>query len=96
TEMRVDTAVGGRRVKLSFTLEQLKDVDGIDELEIPYTVSVEDEHVQGTTITLSQLRQGGAYPDAVELRHLLVQSYGRRQDMVIEINGKPLDVDDVQ
>ncbi|MBH1478414.1 ATP-binding protein [Stenotrophomonas maltophilia] len=95
-EMHVDTAVGGRRVKLSFTLEQLKDVDGIDELQIPYTVSVEDEHVQGTTITLSQLRQGGAYPDAVELRHLLVQSYGRRQDMVIEINGKPLDVDDVQ
>ncbi|HGM5876288.1 TPA: ATP-binding protein [Stenotrophomonas maltophilia] len=94
-EMQVDTAANGQRVRLSFTLEQLKDVEGIEELAIPYTVSAEDPHAQGTTITLSQLRQGGSYPDPGELRHLLVQSYGRLQDMVIEINGKPLDVDDV-
>ncbi|QKW56398.1 hypothetical protein [Stenotrophomonas sp. NA06056] len=36
------------------TLEQLKYVEGIEELEIPYSVSVEDPRAQGTTITLSR------------------------------------------
>lgn len=86
-----------RGVFCSFTLrmEDLAKVEDIEKLDISFRTEQCDAELHGTTITLTSLHQGLAYPDANKLRQVLLQDYGRQDDFCITVDDKRLDVDDV-
>ncbi len=94
--MKLETWTRGK--KSSFVLTAI-DLDSVEDIEnIPIEVISEKnfdlEH--GTRITLSNLNQNLAFPSPDKFRELLLQEYGRVSDFYIEVNGKPLGVDDIQ
>ena len=93
--MTLETRARGRLCRITLRLDDLSQVEDIEQLNI----GLQSEHcgpeLHGTTITLSDLHQGLAYPDANRLRQILLQDYGRQDDFAITIDGKRLDVDDV-
>lgn len=93
--MTVETRARGRLCRITLRLEDLSQVEDIEQLNIRLVTEPCNPELHGTTITLSDLNQGLAYPDANHLRQVLLQDYGREDDFSIAIDGKRLDVDDV-
>jgi hypothetical protein len=93
--MSVTTKARGEQISFSLSVEDLNTATGIEHLELPLNVApcASDEH--GTWVTLVHLRQGLRYPSAERLRQELIMEYGREQDFTIIINGKALDIDDL-
>lgn len=81
--------------RITLRLDDLSQVEDIEQLNIGLQSDPCGPELHGTTITLSDLHQGLAYPDANRLRQILLQDYGRQDDFAITIDGKRLDVDDV-
>ena len=93
--MTLETHARGRLCRISLRLDDLSQVEDIEQLNISLQSEPCGPELHGTTITLSDLHQGLAYPDANRLRQILLQDYGRQDDFAITIDGKRLDVDDV-
>lgn len=93
--MTLETSARGQRCRFTLRLDELSQVEDIEQLDIRLHSEPCEEKLHGTTITLSDLHQGLAYPDANRLRQLLLQDYGRQDDFAITVDGKQLDVDDV-
>ena len=93
--MTLETRARGRLCRITLRLDDLSQVEDIEQLNIGLQSDPCGPELHGTTITLSDLHQGLAYPDANRLRQILLQDYGRQDDFAITIDGKRLDVDDV-
>ncbi|HCI2555396.1 TPA: ATP-binding protein [Pseudomonas aeruginosa] len=93
--MTLETRARGRLCRITLRLDDLSQVEDIEQLNIGLQSEPCGPELHGTTITLSDLHQGLAYPDANRLRQILLQDYGRQDDFAITIDGKRLDVDDV-
>lgn len=93
--MTLETRARGRLCRITLRLDDLSQVEDIEQLNIGLQSDPCRPELHGTTITLSDLHQGLAYPDANRLRQILLQDYGRQDDFAITIDGKRLDVDDV-
>lgn len=93
--MQLETRARGRLCGFTLRLEDLDNVEDIEQLDIAFRSEDCDEKLHGTTITLSGLHQGLAYPDANKLRQVLLQDYGRQNDFRLCVNGKQLAVDDI-
>ena len=93
--MTLETRARGRMCGFTLRQEDLARVDDIELLDIDFHTEgcADDRH--GTTITLTGLHPGLAYPDANRLRQVVLQDYGRQDDFRITIDGKRLAVDDV-
>jgi len=93
--MTLETRARGRLCRITLRLDDLSQVEDIEQLNIGLQSEPCGPELHGTTITLSDLHQGLAYPEASRLRQILLQDYGRQDDFAITIDGKRLDVDDV-
>lgn len=93
--MTLETRARGRLCGFTLRLEDLARVEDIEQLDIAFRSEPCDAGLHGTTITLTGLHQGLAYPNANKLRQVLLQDYGRLDDFRITVDGKLLDVDDV-
>ncbi|MHA7216859.1 ATP-binding protein [Burkholderia pseudomallei] len=93
--MTLETGARGRLCRITLRLDDLSQVDDIEQMNIGLHSEPFASERHGTTITLSELHQGMAYPDANRLRQILLQDYGRQDDFAITVDGKRLDVDDV-
>lgn len=93
--MMLETRARGRLCRISLRLDDLSRVEDIEQLDIGLHSEPCAPELHGTTITLSDLHQGLAYPDANHLRQILLQDYGRQDDFSITVDNKRLDVDDV-
>jgi len=93
--MTLETRVRGRLCRITLRLADLSQVEDIEQLNIGLHSEPCGPELHGTTITLNDLHQGLAYPDANRLRQIVLQDYGRQDDFAITIDGKRLDVDDV-
>ena len=56
----------------------------IEHLNIAFRSEPCDAQLHGTTITLTHLHQGMAFPDANKLRQVLLQDYGRQDDFRLD------------
>lgn len=93
--MTLETRARGHLCGFTLRLEDLARVEDIEQLDIAFRSELCDAGLHGTTITLTGLHQGLAYPDANKLRQVLLQDYGRQDDFRIMVDGKQLAVDDV-
>jgi len=93
--MMLETRARGRLCRISLRLDDLSRVEDIEQLDISLQSEPCARELHGTTITLSDLHQGLAYPDTNHLRQILLQDYGRQDDFAITVDEKRLDVDDV-
>lgn len=93
--MMLETRARGRLCRISLRLDDLSRVEDIEQLDIGLHSEPCAPELHGTTIILSDLHQGLAYPDANRLRQILLQDYGRQDDFSITVDDKRLDVDDV-
>lgn len=93
--MTLETRARGVLCSFTLRMEDLAKVEDIEKLDISFRSEPSDTALHGTTITLTGLHQGLAYPDANKLRQVLLQDYGRQDDFCINVESKRLDVDDV-
>jgi hypothetical protein len=91
----LETRARGRLCGFTLRLEDLAKVDDIEHLNIAFHSEPCKVQLHGTTITLTHLHQGMAFPDANKLRQVLLQDYGRQDDFRLVVDGKRLDVDDI-
>lgn len=93
--MTLETRTRGKLCRFSLNLADLDAVEDIEHLAIDLQSEDCPDDAHGTTIMLSGLHHGLAFPDPSEIRRVLLQDYGRQDDFKITVNGKRLDVDDV-
>ena len=93
--MMLETRARGKLCRITLRLDEISQVEDIEQLNIRLHSDPCASELHGTTLTLSELHQGLAYPDANKLRQLLLQDYGRQDDFFITVDGKRLDIDDV-
>lgn len=93
--MMIETRARGQLCRITLRLNEISQVQDIEKLNIGLYSESCDPASHGTTITLSELHHGLAYPDANKLRQILLQDYGRQDDFTITVDKKRLDVDDV-
>ncbi len=93
--MRLETASGGFVTSFELKLDQLSTAVDIEQLPISLKVEACEVTRHGTTITLTNLHSGFAFPDATKFKQILLQEYGRARDVDIVVDGKSLGIDDV-
>ncbi|VVN16920.1 hypothetical protein PS647_04148 [Pseudomonas fluorescens] len=93
--MTLTTRARGNEVSFTLSLKELEKQADIEHLPIAAELQSCPPELHGTTISLSDLHQELAYPDANKLRQILLQEYGRQKDFNITINGKLLAIDDL-
>lgn len=94
--MTLETRTRGKLHRIALHMDAIGKVDDIEQFDIALHSEDCEPDAHGTVITLSELHQGLAYPDANRLRQVLLQDYGRHDDFTVLVNGKQLDVDDIQ
>lgn len=94
--MELETWARGIRSEFYLDKKALESHAHLSEMPLD-VLAVDDITLEkGTKITLSGLHTHIAYPNPERLRQLLIQEYGREHDFNIFINGKALDIDDIQ
>lgn len=93
--MKLTTCARSSEVSFTLSLKALEEQADIEHLPIDADVRPCSPELHGTSITLLDLHQELAYPDANKLRQILLQEYGRQKDFSITVNGKPLAIDDL-
>lgn len=93
--MKLTTCARSNEVSFTLSLKALEEQADIEHLPIDAEARPCLPELHGTSITLSDLHQELAYPDANKLRQILLQEYGRQKDFSITVNGKPLAIDDL-
>ena len=94
--MRLETWARSQRASFTLRAADYRAASDIEQLDIPVHSEPDDSRPHGSVITLTDLNQNLAFPDPDRLRQLLLQDYGREDDFRILVDGKPLDIDDVQ
>ena len=94
--MTLETKARGRCSRICLTLAELAKAEDIERLPIDHQVSDCPVGEHETSIVLTELHHGLAYPDPDKLRQVLLQEYGREDDFTIFVNGKELGIDDVR
>lgn len=94
--MQLDTWARGKQSSFYLDKKLLESHEGLPEmpLEIAEGECLASSH--GTSIRLTELNQAQRFPNEQTLKQLLLAEYGREDSFSIVINGKPLDVDDLQ
>ena len=95
--MQVETWTRGKKCTFSLTTADLENANDIEDLSVNLNiVDIPDSKSHGTKITLSNLVQNLSFPSPDKLRQLLLQEYGRSDDIEITVNDKKLGIDDIQ
>jgi len=93
--MHLETWARGRRSEFTLTSSDYEAAKDIEALPILLRTEENRELEHGTRVSLSSLNQSLAFPNPDKLRQLLLEEYGREEHFLIEVNGKPLGVDDI-
>jgi len=93
--MRVESFARGRGTTLTVHKDELSDVRDLERFPLPLETSECEPDKHGTTVTLSELSQTLAFPDADKLKHLLIREYGRETDFEVFVNDSPVRIDDM-
>lgn len=96
--MVIETTARGITTKVVIDKNKLLEVAGGDDLEaidLPIQTYEVCESQHGTIVTLTDLDQSKAIPNAETLRRILVREYARQNDFNIFINEEPLQVADL-
>lgn len=93
--MTLETRARGKLCRFTLRLDDLAKVDDIESLNIKFHKEDCSIDLHGTTVSLLDLHQGMAHPDANRMRQVLLQDYGRQDDFLVSVDGKRLDVDDI-
>ncbi len=94
--MALETKARGLKTRLQIRKEALVGaVMDLEDIDLPVTVAKCSANDHGTTITLSNLNQGLAFPSPESMRQLLMRDYGREADFAIVVNGQPLSIEDI-
>ena len=94
--MRLETWSRGKCSNFEFDLPALEKFANFPEMPLNVITKKDNLKESGTIITLSVLHQNIKFPCASKMRQLLIQEYGREPNFEIIINGKKLDIDDIQ
>lgn len=94
--MRLETWSRGNQSSFVLNSNNLKNFDDIEGIPITLSTINDSSKEHGTKIILTDLNQTLRFPDPNKLRQLLIYEYGREEDFSITINGKSLDIDDIQ
>lgn len=94
--MKLETWSKGKKCEFSLSTNEFENAPDIEQLPIELITADADVATSGTTITLSNLIQGLAFPIPDKLRQLLLQEYGREEGFEISVNNKQLGIDDIQ
>ena len=94
--MRLESWARGQKSSFSLSTADYQAASDIEQLRISVLSEPDASRPHGTVVTLTDLNQSLAFPDPDKLRQILLQDYGREDDFRILVNGKSLDVDDVQ
>ncbi len=94
--MKLATRKGGIETSFEFNLNQLVEIGDIERLDLQLSVADCLPELSGTTITLTELHAGYEFPNSIKFKQILLQEYGRERDIAINVDMKPLGVDDVQ
>lgn len=94
--MTVVTRARGKKTRITINKSDLlgaaKDLEAID-LPAVTEACLPDEH--GSTITLTNLSQALAFPNAERLREILIREYLHHEDFRIHVNGDALAIEDL-
>ena len=93
--MTLETYARGICTSFTLRIQDLSTVEDIEHLPIELATNPCEASVQGTRITLSDLHRHLAFPDPQKFRQILLQEYGRETGLAVQVNDKPLGVDDV-
>jgi len=96
TSMRLETWARTKRATFEFDKKLLESHEGLPDMPLEISESDSNEIPHGTRVSLSDLNQTLRFPNEQKLKQVLIAEYGREEDFNIIINGKPLDVDDLQ
>jgi Histidine kinase-, DNA gyrase B-, and HSP90-like ATPase len=96
SSMTLETWTRGTCSSFSISREELNKFDDIEGIPLNLETKELSPKEHGTRITLSSLNQNLTFPNANKLRQLLIYEYGREVGFQIQVNGKSLDIDDVQ
>lgn len=89
--MQVETWTRGKKCTFSLTTADLENANDIEDLSVNLNiVDIPDSKSHGTKITLSNLVQNLSFPSPDKLRQLLLQEYGRSDDIEITVNDKKI------
>lgn len=94
--MKLETWARGTRCQIEFDINLFRGLTDLEEMPLNLVVENDKSKTNGTRITLSSLHQHIQFPNPEKLRQLLIQEYGRESDFKITVNGKLLDIDDIQ
>ena len=94
--MKLETWARGKRSAFDLDKQLLSRHEGLAEMPLEIIQSDIDPQLNGTQITLTDLNQSLRFPNEQHLKQVLIADYGREEGFSIVINGKPLDVDDLQ
>ncbi len=94
--MTLETWARGQKCSFSLNTNDFDNAEDIEQLPIELTVHEWAPQEHGTKITLSNLHQHISYPNPDKFRQLLLQEYGRVDDLDIVVDGKKLGADDIQ
>lgn len=96
--MTVESTAMGSTTKVVIEKNKLLEATGgytLEAINLPIETSNADPAKHGTTVTLTDLDQTKALPNAETLRRILVREYARENDFAIFVNGEPLHATDL-
>lgn len=96
TSMQLDTWTRGKQSSFNLDKQLLESHEGLPDMPLEITESDLSPSLHGTRISLTALNQMQRFPSEQALKQLLLAEYGREDSFAIVINGKLLDVDDMQ
>lgn len=96
TSMQLETWTRGKSSSFNLDKQRLESYEGLPEMPLEISESEISSSSHGTRISLTELNQVQRFPSEHALKQVLLAEYGREDSFSIVINGKPLDVDDLQ
>lgn len=96
TSMKLETWTRGKLSSFCLDKMLLESYEALPEMPLDITETNISNSLKGTRISLSELNQTQRFPNEHELKQVLFADYGREDGFTIVINGKSLDVDDLQ
>lgn len=94
--MKLETWCRGKQSAFYFDKLLLEKFDTLSEMPLEIHQHNIDAFQHGTRISLTDFNQNLLFPNEHKLKQVLLADYGREVGFSIVINGKPLDVDDLQ
>ena len=96
SKMKLETLARGTCCSFTLSRSELNKFADIEGIPINLKIRDISKSSHGTRITLSNLNQNLTFPNAHKLKQLLIQEYGREVGFHIQVDGKSLDIDDIQ